>query len=198
MITIRHALDLDVNDDEFNLVYPEKIREIAQTQWTPVEVAKLAAKFLAEKPGTKVLDIGSGTGKFCIIGAAYTMGEFTGVEQRLNLVQLSQKISSRYGLNNANYIHSNITEIHFAEYDAFYFFNAFYENIDMAAVIDDTVERGINYYKLYTRYVSGQLSKMPAGTRLATYWSPVEEIPNSYQLRFSAFDENLKCWEKIR
>ena len=198
MIAECKALDINVSDEEFNLIYPEKIREIAYNQWTLLDVAKLAAKFLAEKSGAKVLDIGSGVGKFCMVGASCTNGHFTGVEQRDYLVEMSNKISARYGLANAKYIHANIMDIPFAEYDSFYFFNAFYENIDRAAVIDNTVERGFNFYNMYTRYVSGQLAKKQIGTRLATYWSPLNEIPDSYELKFSAFEEKLNCWEKVR
>ena len=192
------VLDTDVSDVEFNSIYPERIRQIAYNQWTPVDVAKLAAKFLAEKSGARVLDIGSGVGKFCMIVAACTEGMFTGVEQRDYLVEMSKKISAKHGLINAEYIQANIMDVPFAEYDSFYFFNAFYENIDSAAVIDNTIERGFNFYNLYTRYVSGQLAKKPIGTRLATYWSPLNEVPDSYELKFSAFDEKLNCWEKVR
>ena len=198
MITAAKSLNLEVSDEEFNLIYPDKIREFAYHQWTPIDVAKLAAKFLAEKPGTKILDIGSGVGKFCMVGASCTQGLFTGVEQRDYLVEMSNKISSHHGLNNVRYIHANIMDVPFADYDAFYFFNAFYENLDRAAVIDNTVERGFSFYNIYTRYVSGQLSKKQIGTRLATYWTPVNEIPDSYELKFSAFEERLNCWEKVR
>ncbi len=198
MIAECKVLDINVSDEDFNLIYPEKIREIAYNQWTPLDVSRLAAKFLAEKPNARVLDIGSGVGKFCMVGASCTNGLFTGVEQRDYLVEMSNKISARYGLANAKYIHSNIMDIPFVDYDSFYFFNAFYENIDRAAVIDNTVERGFNFYNMYTRYVSGQLAKKQIGTRLATYWSPLNEIPDSYELKFSAFEEKLNCWEKVR
>jgi len=39
-------------------------------QWTPLAIARKAAEFLAE-PGSKVLDIGSGIGKFCLTGAFF-------------------------------------------------------------------------------------------------------------------------------
>jgi hypothetical protein len=197
MVAAFKVLDINKSDEEFNFIYPRQMREISQTQWTPVEVAKLAAKYLAEKPGTKVLDIGSGIGKFCMIGASCTQGQFTGVEQRLNLVEIANRFAGEYGIKNVNYIHANITDVVFSDYEAFYFFNAFYENIDMNAVIDNTVSRGIAYYNLYNRYVSGQLAKMPVGTKLVTYWSPLIEIPANYQVQFSAFEENLKFWKKI-
>jgi SAM-dependent methyltransferase len=188
--------DLIVGDEEFNAIYPETIRVMSSIQWSPVAVSKMAARFLAEIPGTKVLDIGSGVGKFCIVGAACTKGSFTGVEQRPQLVEISNKLAERYGLDNANFVCANVMDIAFAEYDAFYFFNSFYENIDRNAIIDPIAERGHNLYKLYTRYVCGQLAKMPVGTRLVTYWTNAEEVPKGYVIQSSGFDGELKMWEK--
>jgi len=76
------------------------------------------------------LDIGSGAGKFCLIGAASTKGLFYGVEQRKELVNLCKSIAKTHQINNVEIFHSNITEISFSDYDAFYFYNPFYENID--------------------------------------------------------------------
>jgi hypothetical protein len=197
MISKEAILNLEVTDEEFNLIYPERIRTLAKQQWTPLDVSKLAAKYLAETPGTKVLDIGSGVGKFCMIGATSTEGIFTGVEQRQDLVEMSNKLAKYYGIKSVKYVHSNITEIAFTDFDTFYFFNAFYENIDRDAMIDHTIERGIQYYNMYNRYVSGQLAKMPLGTKLVTYWSSFGEIPGNYEIQFEAFEGNLKFWKKV-
>jgi len=169
MLTKKLQLSIDVNDEEFNLIYPESIRKMAQTQWTPVDVAKMAAMYLVEKPGTKALDIGSGIGKFCMIGASCTDGQCTGAEQRENLVAMANEYAAKYEIENARFIHSNIIDVPFTEFEAFYFFNAFYENIDRHAVIDNTIERGIHYYNMYTSYVSEQLTKMPVGTKVGGY-----------------------------
>ena len=68
---------ISIEDDEFDEIYPEEIRPMAFTHFTPVEMAIKAAKYLVQKSGTKVLDIGSGAGKFCMIGSACTDGHFT-------------------------------------------------------------------------------------------------------------------------
>ncbi|MBK9736331.1 MAG: hypothetical protein IPO92_15780 [Saprospiraceae bacterium] len=49
--------------------------------FTPVDVSILAARYLATNEDSKILDIGSGAGKFCLIGSACSEGTFTGVEQ---------------------------------------------------------------------------------------------------------------------
>ena len=74
-----------IEDEKFDQIYPARIRKLSALQWTPVRVAAEAAKLLATVPGTRVLDIGCGPGKFCLIAAALTDGHFTGIEQRLDL-----------------------------------------------------------------------------------------------------------------
>jgi ubiquinone/menaquinone biosynthesis C-methylase UbiE len=139
-------LSIDVTDEAFNSIYPEHVRVLAQRHWTPVSVAKTASEFLVARPGTKVLDIGSGAGKFCMVGAANTRGYFTGIEQRLPLVEMSRKLSVSYLLRNVNYIHSNILSLDFSDYSAFYLYNSFHENIDFHNRIDDTVKLSDQLY----------------------------------------------------
>jgi 2-polyprenyl-3-methyl-5-hydroxy-6-metoxy-1,4-benzoquinol methylase len=61
-------LNIDVSDESFNEIYPESIRKFCGRHWTPVAVAKMAAAYLADQPGARILDIGSGAGKFCMVG----------------------------------------------------------------------------------------------------------------------------------
>ena len=48
---------------------PESLRLISKTHFTPVRIAQLAAEWLTEDGPKKILDVGAGTGKFCIAGA---------------------------------------------------------------------------------------------------------------------------------
>jgi hypothetical protein len=190
-------LNIEVSDDEFNSIYPEKIRTLARKHWTPVSVAKLAAEFLVEKTGTRVLDIGSGAGKFCMIGATHTKGYFTGVEQRLPLVNLSTKLSAYYYIRNVSFIHSNITSVAFSDYNAFYFYNSFHENIDLNCKIDDTIKLSAERYHSYSTYIAGQFASLPPGSRLATYYSPPNIVPRAFKLQDSLLGGALNFWEKI-
>lgn len=186
-----------VSDNDFDAIYTSQIREVSKIHFTPVDVAKTAARFLVEKPGAKVLDVGSGAGKFCMIGAACTNGVFTGVEQRKSLFQISELLSGQYGLSNATFIHSNILDIGFQDFDAIYFFNSFYENVLENEPIDDSIRPDKSLYALYAQYMKTELEQMPAGTRLATYFSYLREVPDSYKVQFSGFDGKLKLWTKV-
>ena len=196
MIFRRLKTGIEVSDRDFDAIYTRRLREISRIHFTPVEVAKTAAQFLVKKPGTKVLDVGSGAGKFCMIGAACTNGFFTGVEQRQYLYQISELLSNYYKLTNAKFVHSNIVEIEFRSFDAIYFFNSFYENYFSKNPIDTSVRLDKSLYAIYAQYVREQLDTMPVGTRLATYFSYLDEVPDSYEIQCADFDNKLKMWEK--
>lgn len=186
-----------VNDEEFNSIYPELIRELSGKHWTPVAVAKVAAEFLVTRQGIKVLDIGSGVGKFCMIGSALTKGHFTGVEYREILYSFAVELSKHYGVKNTEFIHDNITNINFKDFEAFYFFNSFIENMSEQEVMDNSVPISPQLYGKYTQYLRLQFASMPVGTRLATYWGNSEEVPRGYVLQSIAFEGELKMWEKL-
>src|SRR4051812_11246359 len=79
-----------LTEDDFDVVFPERVRRHSPHFWTPIEVAEAAASFLAPSPLVRVLDIGSGAGKFCIVGAARTGAHFSGIEQRPHLVAVAR------------------------------------------------------------------------------------------------------------
>jgi SAM-dependent methyltransferase len=148
------------------------------------------------KPGTRVLDIGCGPGKFCVAAAMATNGHFTGVEQREHLAAVARYMVRKHCLSNVEIIHANITEIDFGKYDAFYLYNPFQENSTFLGAIDFTVELSEELYQKYIRYVATQLALAPAGTRVVTYAGVCEEIPDGYELKRVSSTYSLKLWVK--
>jgi hypothetical protein len=189
-------LRIDVTDDEFNAIYPTHVRDLSRKHWTPIAVAKTASQFLVVNSGAKVLDIGSGAGKFCLVGAAHTNGLFTGVEQRLELVTLTTNLATVYNLHNVKCIHANIISVDFSQYDGFYFFNSFQENIDIHDKIDGTVTLDAKLYDSYSIYTIEQLTRARIGIRLATYCTPLDIVPSCFHLVDSLYAERLNLWEK--
>jgi len=186
------------SDLQFHQLYPASLHAQASMHWTPLYIARRAADFLAAEKKAKILDIGSGAGKFCLAAAYYQPDMcFFGVEQRAELVTYAEAARSITGLQNASFIHDNITAIDFSKYDHFYFFNAFFENINDEYKIDERIEYSRERYNTYNRYVYKQLDKKPAGTRLATFHSTEEEIPAGYHEVGSTDDNLLKFWIKV-
>ncbi|MBK8922002.1 MAG: methyltransferase domain-containing protein [Saprospirales bacterium] len=196
MVIINLRSGAAMKDSDFDAIYPTRIKQISKYHFTPVGVAKRAAEFLVKAPGARVLDVGSGAGKFCLIGAACTQGHFTGVEHRKRLHLLAEQLAGKYKLSNLSFLWGNITEIDFSKFDAIYFFNSFFENIVPLGAIDQSVELSSSLYKSYSLHVKDQLGAMPAGARLATYFSYSMEIPAGYTMVSDHFDGKLKFWEK--
>lgn len=186
------------SDKVFNSLYPKPIQEVAEKHWTPLAVAEKAAAFLAVSADEKVLDVGSGSGKFCLTAAHYhPLTMFYGIEQRANLVALSSEIAQKLQLENVTFICDNITNIDFKNCNHFYFYNSFYENIQGTQKIDFSVKYSEDLYNYYNRYLYKQLDKKPAGTRLVTYHSFGCEIPAEYEIVHTDYNEFLKFWIKI-
>lgn len=186
------------SDENFNSIYPPNIQAVAKKHWTRLEVAKKSAQFLAISPTVKILDIGSGSGKFCFAAAHYHPGtQFYGVEQREELVNLCNDLKKQLEIDNVTFIHKNITDLSLKDYDHFYFYNSFYENIEGTQKIDYSVQYSPKLYDYYNLCLYKLLDKKPSGTRIATYHSFGNEIPPEYQVVHSDYDEYLKFWIKI-
>jgi Methyltransferase domain len=186
------------SDIKFNHLYPASIQTMVRRHWTPLHIAQKAANFLAAENGVKILDIGSGVGKFCLAAAFFKpLSFFYGVEQRNQLVDYANNAAEILSLENASFIHSNFTQLDIRHYDHFYFFNAFYENLVDTAQIDESIDYSGELYNYYNRYLFKQLDQKPAGTRVATFHSLEDEIPRSYHVVGSDADNLLKFWIKV-
>lgn len=186
------------SDNHFNTIYPPNIQLLAQRHWTPLLVAKKAANFLGAENNVRVLDIGSGVGKFCLAAANYKPGvSFTGVEQRKNLVYHAEAARAIFSFKNVSFVNANFTQIDFRKYDHFYFFNAFYENLACTNKIDDSIDYSGELYNYYNRYLYKQLEKKPPGTRLAAYHSLEDEMPPGYHIAGVEMEGLLKFWIKV-
>lgn len=184
-------------DEEYNQLYPADIQFLADRHWTPLKVAEKASAFLAAEPGKKILDIGSGVGKFCLSGAYYQPGSFFyGVEQRNKLVECAEAAKLLLALKNCSFIHGNFTKLSLDKFDHFYFYNAFYENLAGTAKIDDSIAYSGELYNYYNAYLFKQLELVRKGTRLATFHAIGLEIPPCFHVVGSGLDNLLQFWIK--
>jgi hypothetical protein len=183
-------------DAAFDTLYPQHIRELSQMHWTALDVSLEASNFLAA-PGARILDIGSGVGKFCIAAGVYhPRATFYGVEQREELFNHAQIAKEQVGVPNVEFIHGNLTDLDYNRFDHFYFYNPFYENIEPGSRIDYTVRTSFEWYNYYTLFIYEMLNKKPAGTKLVTFHAPDKQIPNSYRLTDNSYSRFLKMWIK--
>ena len=186
------------SDAQFNQLYPASIQLLAQRHWTPLVVARKAASFLAAESNVKILDIGSGVGKFCL-AAAHNKPKalYYGIEQRKRLVNHAEAAKEMLRIDNISFMNGNFTQIDFRNYDHFYFYNAFYENITGTDKIDNSIDYSLELFNYYNRYLYKQLEQKPSGTRVASFHSLEDEIPQGYHIVGSEMNDLLKSWIKI-
>jgi SAM-dependent methyltransferase len=196
--SIAHEQNYFNSDRDFNRIYPLSIQNLARRHWTPIDVARVAANYLATEDNVKILDIGSGAGKFCLSAAHYKNKAFYyGIEQRKSLISQAERARDKLTISNVSFVHGNFTQLNFKNFDHFYFFNAFYENLAGTDKIDDSIDYSGELYNYYNYYLYRQLSGQPSGTRLATYHSLEDEVPHNYYEVGADFDNLLKFWVKI-
>jgi SAM-dependent methyltransferase len=171
-----------VSDLRFDHVYPPAIRTLSRTHWTPVEVALRAAELLTSSPETRVLDVGSGCGKFCTVAALAGRGRFIGIEQRPHLLATAKKVAEELGASRVSFISGNMADLDWSDYDAFYLFNPFHENLMKSIRIDETVPFMKGVYSRYVEIVRAKLLIANNGTRVATYHGFGGDMPLGYQL----------------
>ena len=184
-------------DTQFHRLYPLSIVESAGMHWTPLHITRRVVQFLTPDDYVKILDIGSGVGKFCLAAAYYKpFAQIYGIEQRKSLVDYANEAKNMLGLHNVSFHCGNFTQLNLKLYDHFYLYNPFFENIDSTARIDNTILYSESLYNYYNQYLYKQLEEMPTGTRVVTYCSWNEEIPAGYHAINTDFENLVKFWIK--
>jgi len=171
-----------VADEQFDLIYPSSVSRLSQDHWTPVEVAMSAANLLVTNVSDRVLDVGSGCGKFCTVAALTAGAQFVGIEQRAHLLSVARDVSRKLRVPNAKFKYGNMVNLDWSEYDAFYFFNPFYENQFKLAKIDDTVSVSREKFNLYVETVILKLREVKVNTRVVTYHGFGGIMPGCFEL----------------
>ncbi|MDB4995291.1 MAG: hypothetical protein JWM74_2723 [Myxococcaceae bacterium] len=203
VLRVRDALATGkhVADADFDAGYPPDVRAVSTQYWTPYAIARRGAELLVKDRATRVLDVGSGAGKFCIVGAATTGARFYGVEHRSSLVRVARSAAEAFAVAGAEFIAAPIQDVLWPAFDAFYLFNPFAENaFGVDEQLDRTVELSRARYVRDICFVEKMLAMAPAGTRVLTYHGFGGTIPDTFQLllRERVGSDALELWLKTR
>ena len=190
-----------ITDSEFDALYPSWIQELSEMFWTPVGVAQRVTQFLVDKPGDRVLDVGSGVGKFCFVGAGSSGGVFHGIEQREELVKVASELAAKHPWTPelTEFRHGNMLDISWRGYQGIYLFNPFFEQTSGPwCQIDDRVRYSRKTQKHYIQGALDKLAETEPGTRIATYFGFGASLPCSYRkIAYERFDKGpLEVWVK--
>jgi len=191
----------NVPDGQFDAsLFPERLGGfVSSCHWTPLVVARRAAALLVDGGGRRILDVGSGVGKFCIAGALSTEARFVGVEQRGDLVEVAREAASRCGAQRASFLHGNVFDVDFSEFDGLYLFNPFLELIEpLQFPIDDAVPLSPTRHGEFVAATRSRLSEARPGTRVVTYGGFGGEMPDGFkcELEEDCYRDLLTFWIK--
>jgi hypothetical protein len=187
-----------VDDTAFDAQLPPALPQ-SLVHSTELSVARRAAKLLAPSPGTLVLDVGAGAGKFCLAAAlAVPHSEFIGVECRPHLVTIANGVAISLGISNARFLAGDALEVDWSRFDAFYLLNPFAEQAAPALALDDTLDLDADRFIASLINVRRKLASARLGTRIVTYHGYGAPLPLGYDRVPHAFVDcyQLERWIK--
>lgn len=188
-----------VPDRVFDRLYPAAVRRVSSVHWTPVAVALRAAEWLAPEAGARVLDVGSGPGKLCLIGAVARGGAWHGVERDPALVQVANAAAKLLDLERSTTFTTGEMElVNWRSFDSLYFYNPF------AAILfgEAPFARDVRWSMLTDQIArtEAHLADLAVGTRVVTYEGFGGDMPGAYRLTDAEMigDGYLALWVKQR
>jgi predicted RNA methylase len=187
------------SDVAFDGAYERRIRALSSQHWTPVAIAARAARLLTRAGATRILDVGSGAGKFCIVGALSTRATFVGVERRADLVEVAGRAAREMGAARATFIHANVEALPFDGFDGFYLYNPFFEHISRhLPLVDRTLERSGRAHRRVVRSIEEKLGALPAPAVVVTYHGFGGQLPPDFSHVGDepAGNDRLELWIK--
>ncbi len=191
-----HLLD----DYEFDSVYPDDVRRVSRRFWTPVAVARRAAELLRDAGVTRLLDVGSGVGKFALVAASAAPAiEILGVEQRSRLFAVATEAHAALALPNVGFVLGDVSEVSWSGFDGFYFYNSFAENVfDPVDRLDDAAELSMARLARDVQRATLALRGADVGVSVATFHGSSGRIPTSFELvcQEAASSGWLRLWTK--
>jgi predicted RNA methylase len=169
-----------VPDAAFDRVFPDELRERSALHWTPVEVAIRAAALLAPAGNARVLDVGAGAGKLCLVGALATGSAVTwwGIEHDPHLVAAANRAAWQLELGaRTRFVPGDGSQLAWDEFDAIYFYNPF-GMVMMAPDASPFVRYAVVQATL--RRIEHQLARLRPGTRVVTYYGFGGTLPTGF------------------
>ena len=187
-----------VRDCDWDSVYPAPYAELSPSYWSPIAIVRRAAALLSRGPSSRILDVGSGVGKFCAVAALTTPGVFIGVERHGELVDVARETAHRARVAKARFIHARVEDIDWTNFDGVYMFNPFAELGLRGPRTADAVAAARTEYRQVISFTEESLQRARIGARVVTYHGFGGDIPSCFRLLLKEphGTDFLECWEK--
>jgi len=190
---------MPVSDETFDALYPAPQQRRSLVHWTPIEVALRASAMLAAAPGGRILDVGSGTGKMCIIGALTSGAYWAGVEQDVAMVRVAQRVARSLEVEaQTGFVHANGLRLDWSSFGGLYLYNPFSEAV-FDATEEDRMRREDAYIDAILE-VEEKLATLQIDARVVTLHGFGGDMPAGFELAESVpiHDDELCLWIRRR
>jgi SAM-dependent methyltransferase len=158
--------------------------------WSTVDVIEESLKLL--KPKDKILDIGSGIGKFCLIGARlYPHIHFTGIEMSERRIIIANRLKEAMNLDNVTFVHADFCDVYkdYLDFKYVYTFNPFdmgvHEKMKQENNEDDDVED--DAMETFRQTLNSYLSNLKKGSKFYSN-NPCQGYPETYRTKFIRYN----------
>ena len=181
-------------DPKFDRIFPAQQRFRSWLHWTPLDVAVRASALLASQRAIRVLDVGAGVGKVCLVGALTTPATWFGIERDAEMVTAARAAAIKLRVQNrAVFTVGDVTSTDWSGFDAFYLFNPFGEHLLRGP--DDAFSRREAYVSSI-ELTQQHLAAARPGTRVVTYHGFGGDMPPGYELihREPIHEDELMLW----
>jgi predicted RNA methylase len=157
---------VEIADAELDRVFPDELRARSQVHWTPVTVALRVAALLAPPPEARVLDVGAGVGKLCLIGALVTGATWWGIEQDAVQVAAANQAAWALDATRTRFVHGDGSRLAWDGFDALYFYNPF-----STVMLGPHASPFVRYATVHAtlRRIEQRLATARPGTRVVTF-----------------------------
>lgn len=186
-----------VTDDAFDEIYPSVIRRASSVHWTPLRVAARVIELLDLEEGERLLDVGAGAGKFCIVAAAMSRARVCGVERRPELVEVAREAARRMKVE-VELLEGSFDPTLAQDFNALYFFNPFALPVPLSDAPIYSAERYEGHAAKDVELAEEFFGHARRGTRIATFCGFGGAVPVGYERRaHERWDGGwLELWHK--
>lgn len=188
------------SDDAFDRIYPISVRKLLSTYASPVAACRRAAAFLAGGSAEQaILDVGSGAGKFCLIGALTTTASYSGLDARPFLVDAATNATGALRASRTGFTTGHLFALDWRCFNGLYLDEPFSALIDSSLRSAPTLPASVWDYDKAVEEANKILGDMPLQTRVATYGEACVEFPEGYELieEERIGEKPLRLWLRV-
>ena len=189
-----------VDDTEFDRVFPAYYQLQSSIHWSSILVAYQIAEWIELFNKNKLVDIGCGVGKLCLLLGILTKYEIFGIEQRLKLVLVAKQIIEKNKFENISITQMNMLDLDWEDFDIYYLYNPFQEHLINSgiSILERDLDFDRKFYAQYTSEVYKQLCTAKPGKVLITFHGYGGSVPPGWKMIASKHidDGELTMWIK--